>query len=64
AGQSGIDAYSLGAYWNHVGANGAYSDVVLMATRLNVDTRSVQGLTGSTRGNALTAAQINTKLTM
>lgn len=56
AGHLNLDSYSLGTYWNHVGASGAYSDFVLMATRLNMDTRSIQAIAGKTHGNALTAS--------
>ena len=56
AGHLSLDSYSLGTYWNHVGASGAYSDFVLMATRLNMDTRSIQAVAGKTHGNALTAS--------
>jgi len=56
AGRLSVDGYSLGAYWSRVGTNGAYSDMVLMATALRVNTRSVQGLGSATHGNALTAS--------
>ncbi|SFU48518.1 outer membrane autotransporter barrel domain-containing protein [Polaromonas sp. YR568] len=56
AGRLSVDGYSLGGYWSRVEANGAYADMVLMATLLRVNTRSVQTLGGNTRANALTAS--------
>jgi outer membrane autotransporter protein len=56
AGRLSVDGYSLGAYWSRVGANGAYGDMVLMATLLRAGTRSVQGLGVNIHGNALTAS--------
>jgi outer membrane autotransporter protein len=54
-----INAYSLGAYWTHIGAGGWYTDAVAMGSALTVRTQSndaVGGVAASTHGNAFTGS--------
>jgi outer membrane autotransporter protein len=52
-GNLAIDAYSLGAYWTHVGPSGWYTDAVLMGSSLSADPRSHDGVSAATHGKAL-----------
>ncbi|NIE65444.1 autotransporter outer membrane beta-barrel domain-containing protein [Burkholderia sp. Ax-1719] len=54
-----LNAYSLGAYWTHIGAAGWYTDAVAMGSALTVRTQSNEaagGVSGSTHGNAFTGS--------
>jgi outer membrane autotransporter protein len=56
AGHLSIDAYSLGAYWTHIGPGGWYTDTVLMGSTLTVDPASNQGIGATTHGHAVMAS--------
>lgn len=43
AGSIDIDAYTLGAYWTHVAAQGWYTDAVIQGTWYAADARSIEG---------------------
>jgi outer membrane autotransporter protein len=51
-----IDAYSIGAYWTHLGASGWYTDTVLMGTTMSVGPESNAGDAGHTHAHAVTAS--------
>ncbi|RKP58969.1 autotransporter outer membrane beta-barrel domain-containing protein [Pararobbsia silviterrae] len=51
AGRLAIDAYSVGAYWTHVGPGGAYTDTVLMGSLLSIDPTSNSGVVGGSHGH-------------
>ncbi len=55
-GHLAIDAYSLGAYWTHIGPGGWYTDAVLMGSSLTVDPESNAGLGTTTHGDAVTGS--------
>jgi outer membrane autotransporter protein len=53
AGSLQLDGYSLGAYWTHIGPSGWYTDAVAMATQLNAQLRSKEGMNERTDGTSL-----------
>ncbi len=53
AGQLAANAYSLGAYWTHVGPAGWYTDSVIMGSTLTIDPKSSQGIGTTTHGTAI-----------
>lgn len=56
AGHLAINAYSVGAYWTHIGPGGWYTDAVAMGSSLTLDPMSNQGLGASTHGHAVTTS--------
>ncbi len=56
AGHLAVNAYSLGAYWTHIGPGGWYTDVVLMGSTLDARPRSRDGLGDTTHGRAITGS--------
>lgn len=53
SGHLAINAYSLGAYWTHVGPGGWYTDAVAMGSALTLNPMSNQGIGASTHGHAV-----------
>lgn len=56
AGRLSLNAYSLGAYWTHIGPSGWYTDAVVMGSTLTLDPSSNQGIGASTHGHAVTTS--------
>lgn len=56
AGHLAVNAYSLGAYWTHIGPGGWYTDVVLMGSTLDAKPRSRDGIGDTTHGRAITGS--------
>lgn len=52
-GHLGVNAYSLGGYWTHVGPSGWYTDALLMGSALTVDPLSRDNLGVGTHGTAM-----------
>jgi outer membrane autotransporter protein len=52
AGHLAVNAYSLGAYWTHVGPGGWYTDAVVLGSSLTIDPMSNQGIGAGTHGHA------------
>ncbi|AOY02335.1 autotransporter outer membrane beta-barrel domain-containing protein [Jeongeupia sp. USM3] len=55
-GRLAVNAYSGGVYWTHAGPGGRYVDALLMGSSLNVEPRSRDGVTASTRGRMVTGS--------
>ncbi|QCI66894.1 autotransporter outer membrane beta-barrel domain-containing protein [Phreatobacter stygius] len=55
-GRLGLDGYSLGAYWTHLGPTNWYIDSVLMATLLNGRPASDRGIGADVSGRLFTAS--------
>lgn len=47
---------SIGAYWTHITASGAYIDAVLMGTWFNTSVNSIQGFQNNTHGHSVSAS--------
>lgn len=56
AGRLSIDAYSLGAYWTHIGPGGWYTDAVVMGSTLTIDPASNEGIGATTHGHSAAAS--------
>ncbi|MFK0090793.1 autotransporter outer membrane beta-barrel domain-containing protein [Pseudomonas sp. NPDC090755] len=57
AGTASMDAYSLGLYWTHTGANGWYSDIVVQGTHYHdIEASSVQGEELRSTGNGVSTS--------
>lgn len=56
AGHLAVNAYSLGAYWTHIGPGGWYTDVVLMGSTLDAKPLSRDGIGDTTHGRAITGS--------
>jgi outer membrane autotransporter protein len=56
AGHLAVNAYSLGAYWTHIGPGGWYTDVVLIGSTLDAKPRSRDGIGDTTHGRAITGS--------
>ncbi len=56
AGTNDLDAYSIGAYWTHYGAQGWYTDSVAQFTRYDAEMDSKRGLNLKTDGYGFTAS--------
>lgn len=55
-GSLAINAYSLGAYWTHIGPTGWYTDAVVQGSSLTVDPRSDRGVGSTTHGHAISTS--------
>jgi type V secretory pathway adhesin AidA len=55
-GKLGLNAYSLGGYWTHVGPGGWYVDTVLMHSWLDGTPRSDRGIRADANGTVLTGS--------
>ncbi|CAG9186968.1 autotransporter family protein [Cupriavidus pinatubonensis] len=53
AGKLDINAYSVGAYWSHIGPGNWYTDTVLQYSTLTIDPSTHTGTGATTHGNAL-----------
>ncbi|CAG9170560.1 hypothetical protein LMG23992_01643 [Cupriavidus laharis] len=53
AGKLDITAYSVGAYWSHIGPGNWYTDTVAQVSTLTVDPRTYTGTGATTHGTAL-----------
>lgn len=56
SGKLEVEGDSLGAYWTLIGPTGWYVDALVMATRLDVDSRSERGVRLDTEGRGYSAS--------
>lgn len=55
-GRLAINAYTLGGYWNHIGANGWYTDTVVAGSSLSISPDSRDGVAVNTHGRMASAS--------